>query len=280
MTQSIQSLFNEITEKLHPVYDDSEANSITRLLLEDFGMSRAQMLAGLTVPNFDRDLLDVFIKRLLKHEPVQHVLGYAYFMNRKYKVNRSVLIPRQETEELVDWILTRSGQQKLTILDIGTGSGIIPISLKLDRPAWIVHGWDVSAEALELAAINARQLGSEVSFKKEDILKPEYSREKFDLIVSNPPYIRDLEKSAMASNVLDYDPHLALFVPDEKPLLFYEAIVTFALDHLNPGGHLYFEINEQFGKEVSELLQEKGFTSIELRQDLNGKDRMIKGMLS
>jgi release factor glutamine methyltransferase len=201
----------------------------------------------------------------------------------KLYVNEQVLIPRPETEELVEWIAqTNKGKAHLRVLDIGTGSGCIPLALyqQLQQPE--IHAIDISSGALEVARQNAATQQATIHFHQADILDNAnwHVLPVFDCIVSNPPYITLSEKQEMQENVLAHEPHLALFVPDEDPLRFYRAIASFALQHLAPGGQLYFEINEAWGKETAELLTGKGFTNIELKQDLQGKDRMLKALTS
>lgn len=200
-----------------------------------------------------------------------------------FKVNENTLIPRPETEELVDWVITSFDKQKeetqFKILDIGTGSGCISISLAKNLPETNVFALDVSKEALQTAKQNAEMNGVEVVFIHDDILNTNFSPlAVFDVIVSNPPYVRNLEKVEIKSNVLDNEPHIALFVDNENPLQFYKAICEFAQNNLKDEGVLYFEINEYLGQEMIQLLKEFGFKSIELKKDLFGKDRMIKGM--
>jgi release factor glutamine methyltransferase len=193
-------------------------------------------------------------------------------------VNESVLIPRPETEELVDWIRNENDLNKnLQILDIGTGSGCIAISLKHEFPFATVDAFDISNEALETARKNAAQNGLEVNFSEVDILNAPAFDKKWDIIVSNPPYVLENEKLQMHSNVLEYEPHLALFVPDNDPLLFYREIALFAKKQLNANGKLYFEINRAYGQATVDMLSELGFQHIELRKDISGNDRMVRG---
>ncbi|HYG15820.1 MAG TPA: peptide chain release factor N(5)-glutamine methyltransferase [Bacteroidia bacterium] len=227
--------------------------------------------------------LDSILKRLLKNEPVQYILGYTWFYGQKFKVTPHTLIPRRETEELVDLVAKQNLHECPVILDIGTGSGCIAIMLKQMLKKCSVWALDISAGALETAMQNAKLILEEskrVHFVPGDILS-EKTRSQlgmFDIIVSNPPYVTKSEKNAMQPNVLNYEPSTALFVPDNNPLLFYEAITTFAQQHLNPGGKLYFEINEQFGREVKQMLKNFGFNLIEIRKDMQGKDRMVSAV--
>ncbi len=225
---------------------------------------------------FCNDALD----KLKQQVPIQHIIGSTEFYELNFNVNKHVLIPRPETEELVHWIL---GDNKLStpkILDIGTGSGCIPISLKKNIPKAEISAWDISPEALDVAIGNANLNTVEINFELMDALNPVISNDnKYDVIVSNPPYIRALEKKLMHQNVLSHEPHLALFVKDNDPLLFYRAISKLAFETLNTNGCLYFEINEALGKETCDLMRGIGFKNIELRKDLFGKDRMIKGQI-
>lgn len=226
---------------------------------------------------------------LKRERPIQYVLGKAHFCEMDFKVDENVLIPRPETEELVYWILDQvggsfpngsNGEKELRILDIGTGSGCIAISLAKNLPHAKVTGIDISKAALRLARENARKHGVEVLFIEADALSLERFGEKYTIIVSNPPYVRELEKESMANNVLEYEPGTALFVADEDPLLFYKSIVRFATSHLNQEGMLFFEINQYLGKETEQLLERSLFSGIELKKDMYGNDRMLKGILS
>ena len=223
--------------------------------------------------------LDIALKKLKKHTPVQHIIGYAFFRNLPMKVDKNALIPRPETAYLVDWILKDFGCQKsLEILDIGTGSGCIAIALKKRLPQAKVRAIDICDKALEVACKNAILNNVEIDFKKINILSVK-SLEKYNIIVSNPPYVRESEKINMRQNVLRYEPHKALFVKDTNPLIFYEKISGLALKALKNKGSLYFEINENSGKEVLQMLKNKTFKNISLRKDIFEKDRMVKACL-
>jgi release factor glutamine methyltransferase len=275
--------------ELGPLYESTEAKAL-------FSIAAEQVLA--LSPNKlrmqkDTDISFINMQKLLSilndlqiGKPIQHILEEAHFYGSVFKVNEHVLIPRPETEELVDWMISDCNAQfsvnsigKINILDIGTGSGCIPITLKKHLPNVEVSTLDVSADAIVVARQNALQIGVEINFIEADILKFK-SQEKFDIIVSNPPYIRDLEKTDMHNNVLVHEPHIALFVSDENPLVFYKVIADFAKTNLNSSGQLYFEINEYLGSEMVEMLKNKGFINIELRQDMQGKDRMVKATIS
>jgi release factor glutamine methyltransferase len=273
--------------ELAPLYESDEAKTL-------FSLAAEQVLAMPPGKLMQKDAIISFInlQKLLSilndlqiGKPIQHILEEAHFYGLVFKVNENVLIPRPETEELVEWIISFCSTQfsvnsfespkKLSVLDIGTGSGCIPITLKKHLPNTQVTTLDISVDAITVAKQNARQIGVEINFITADILTFQ-SGEKFDIIVSNPPYIRVLEKIEMHNNVLLHEPHLALFVSNENPLIFYKAIADFAKTNLKPNGQLFFEINEYLGKETVEMLSGKGFNHIELRKDMQGKDRMVK----
>ncbi|WP_375324713.1 peptide chain release factor N(5)-glutamine methyltransferase [Flagellimonas sp. GZD32] len=231
------------------------------------------------------------LAELKLQKPIQYILGTAHFMDLELQVNENVLIPRPETEELVQWILdaernrsvisTPLNDQPLRILDIGTGSGCIAIALAKHLPKAKVYAIDVSEAALKVAKENAKNNGVEIAFIQQDILKSELEFElKFDIIVSNPPYVRELEKLEIQKNVKDFEPHLALFVDDNNPLVFYDAIAQFSKRYLVEKGILYFEINQYLGEESAALLKAHNFSEIELRKDIFGNDRMLKGTKS
>ena len=232
---------------------------------------------------------DEAIVRLKNNEPIQHILGYSEFYGRKLKCDRRALVPRPETEELVDWIISdwstvNSQQSTVNCIDIGTGTGCIALSLAKELPLAKVTALDISIDALSLAHENAEILEVEnVDFAEGDILNMDdehcVAREKYAVIVSNPPYVRECEKAEMEANVLEYDPHAALFVSNENPLIFYRAIGEFGLSHLEKDGALYFEINQYLGQETCDLLVAMGYKNVELREDINGNARMIKATL-
>lgn len=275
---SLSAVKNRFFEKLGKLYSDGEIEAQFFYALEGLlGYSRTDFLVNKSKLLSESELLQFInvLDRLFNHEPIQHVLGYAWFYDLKLKVNKDVLVPRQETEELVHWVLQEKGVESL--LDIGTGSGCIPLALKKNRPAWNVEGLDVSASALKVATENAIDLGLDVRFTMMNILE-EQPESHYDIIVSNPPYIPIHEKALMDRNVAGVDPDSALFVPNDSALLFYDVIADWAKNSLKPNGRLFFEIHEFFGLETSRLLEQKGF-HVELRQDINGKDRMIKAVL-
>ena len=272
----------DLLNTLTPQFGEGEAYAMSRYIFEDYFTSKNDS------DTFHDFLIEDFEKiktRLLAGEPVQYVVSFAWFYGLKFKVNPNVLIPRPETEELVEWVLETVKNSSfiihhspLKLLDIGTGSGCIPITLKVKNPSLNVAAVDISEGALITASRNAYRMNADVEFQRIDILNEnEWSQlADFHIIVSNPPYIPNFEKALMENNVLSYEPHLALFVEDEKPLIFYEKIADFAKNHLCTEGSLFFECNEFNAAEVVEMLKEKGFKNIELRRDMSGKDRMIR----
>lgn len=274
---TIQEALTQFVEALRSITDEREALSIAQIVFEDVFQWTRQQQDRIFAPEEEKALHQLQA-RLQTGEPLQYVLGMADFYGLRFKVNPSVLIPRPETEELVFEVLQRGkGKDWQTGLDIGTGSGCIPISLKKNFPAWSLSGMDVSAEALSVASDNAILNKVEVAWLQRDILLPEASLglPNFDFIVSNPPYIPQREKQVMSSRVLDFEPPLALFVPDEDPFLFYRRITEFAVEKLNPQGALFFEVNEFNAKTLLEQMPQSFFGRIELLQDLQGKDRIL-----
>lgn len=269
-----------IRKELEGIYDKGEIESLVFLIFEKLkGYSRTRLLLANEeqLGEDDRHEIGEILARLKNHEPIQYILGVTEFYSLPFYSVPGVLIPRPETEELVQWIIQENKHLKPTILDIGTGTGCIAISLQRNIPESTVLACDISPVCMETAQRNVNLNASEVSVFEFDILKdtPEFDFPELDIIVSNPPYIRETEKSAMQKNVLEHEPELALFVPDEKPLVFYERITEFSKIHLKKHGRLYFEINEAFGPECCDMLQEKGFSEIVLKKDIHGKDRMI-----
>ncbi|MFN8324706.1 peptide chain release factor N(5)-glutamine methyltransferase [Flavobacterium sp.] len=269
-------------KELLAIYDEVEAESFFYLTLEKFHRLRRIDLAlqpNLQIGENEVEKWKSVLTDLKKQKPIQYILGETQFYGLPFLVNKDVLIPRPETEELVELILAESRKSKvesLRILDIGTGSGCIPISLKKNLPDAEVFAVDVSENALEVAKENAKLNGVEVNFIKINILETEDLDQQFDIIVSNPPYVRMLEKEEIKPNVLEFEPHLALFVEDNDPLLFYRKIAQLAKKNLNENGKLYFEINQYLGKETVGLLESLGFTNIKLLKDIYGNDRMVK----
>lgn len=272
---------NHFIEKLTPLYDVLEAESFFYILLEDFHQMKRIDLAlhpDFTFTDGEIDKWNQVLEKLEKEIPIQYILGKAHFYGLEFEVNENTLIPRPETEELVEWIIKKNEfKGKIKILDIGTGSGCIAISLAKNLPDAEVFAVDVSEKALETANRNALANEADVVFMQKDILKTENLVHDFDLIVSNPPYVRNLEKEEIKKNVLDYEPHLALFVEDNDALLFYRKISELAQNNLKENGELYFEINQYLGSEMIDLLEVKNFKEIELRKDIYGNDRMIFG---
>ena len=276
----MQKSIEYIKKELAGLYPDTEISSFTYLLIGAItGYSRTEIIVNkyTNFSNEQRDLLNSFIEKLKIYTPIQYVLGQCEFMGLQFEVNPSVLIPRPETEELVEWILaSQNNTNSVSILDIGTGSGCIAVSLKCKLPKAFVTAYDLSYDALALARKNAEINEVTVDFRQQDILCPDDEKGEWEIIVSNPPYIPDAEKIEIQPNVLNFEPHLALFVPDNDPLLFYRKIIEFAAMHLKAGGQLFFEIHRDRGQEVMQLLSEAGFAEIELRKDLSGNDRMLK----
>ncbi|RZL59919.1 MAG: peptide chain release factor N(5)-glutamine methyltransferase [Pedobacter sp.] len=274
---NIKELEKEYIQSLIRFYDAEESKSILYFSASTIlKLTQSQLLISKDKPLAvkDADKLIEVLKHLKTGKPVQQVLGESVFYGLRFNINDKVLIPRPETEELVDWVIKEIRDKKESLLDIGTGSGCIPIAIKKHLPEISVSALDISAEALEVAKSNAKLNNVEINFVEADILK--YSVDKsYDVIVSNPPYIRQLEKADMHENVLAHEPHSALFVSDENPLIFYNAICDFAIKNLNPNGYLFFEINEYLWEETLQLLIDKHFKNIELRKDMQGKDRMI-----
>ena len=267
-----------IKSELKDLYSPDEISSLTRLILEkEFAVPFADILACKFNHLSDAEMqkLTEIVGKLKNSEPIQYILGESDFFGLAFYVNGSVLIPRPETEELVQWVLESAENKPIKILDIGTGSGCIAVTLAKKLPSAEVHAWDISEDALEVARKNAERNGVKVIFVKRDMLLEPVSDEKFDIIVSNPPYVTEVEKTEMQENVLNFEPHLALFVPDDNALVFYEKIADFALTNLNKDGKLFFEINRAKGADIAHLLEEKGFTNIELRKDISGNERMV-----
>ena len=275
-----------IRETLNTLYPPEEISCFTRLIFSHVcGLSYNQQILckDKQIPEKEKEEIHAIINRLKKMEPLQYIFGKTEFYSLPMKVNPSVLIPRPETEELVDMIVKSSKPViSLKILDIGTGSGCIPIALAKHIPDTAVVAIDISEPALQTAKENADLNKVDVCFIQADILNTSEASEifpcDFDIIVSNPPYVTEKEKDTMCENVIAHEPHCALFVPDDDPLLFYKAIADFALLKLASGGKLFFEINANYGTDICEMLQEKGFTQTELKRDLSGKNRFITAM--
>lgn len=274
----VNRIAKHIKENLGSYYPAGEVAAFTRIIAtEILGIPQMTFFLkdNVELTHEQEATLEDAINRLQKHEPIQYIQGYSDFCGLRFKVTPATLIPRPETSELVEWVASEAtGNER--ILDIGTGSGCIAVSLANKMPQSEVTAWDISAEALTVATENSRSNGTEVLFEQVDIIAYQPEEKQFDIIVSNPPYIKENEKSAMHSNVLDWEPHTALFVPDSDPLLFYRTIAKKGLTLLKPGGTLYFEINRAHGAETVEMLAGLGYTGIELRKDFADNDRMIK----
>ena len=291
MSTKIKDYRTQFIQKLLPIYDAGEAESFFYLILEAKKELKRIDLALNPDLNFSDEEIQLWnsiLEQLQQEIPVQYLLGKTSFYGLEFEVNENVLIPRPETEELVDWIVqsgklsfdsAQDDSGEIKILDIGTGSGCIAISLAKNIPNAQVFAIDVSEKALATAQKNAEINGVEVAFLEKNILEIEDLGQQFDIIVSNPPYVRELEKEEIKKNVLDNEPHLALFVDDNDALVFYRKIAELAQKNLSPNGQLFFEINQYLGKEMMELLEKMNFKNIELRKDIYGNDRMIRGTI-
>ena len=278
---SARDLFTQLVHDLISVYPENEARSLAFRVLESLGVSRNSVLSGGSAPtHLDYQQLEVYRERLRLQEPVQYILGETEFYGRRFRVNPSVLIPRPETEELVDQIVKQARPRggSPVILDVGTGSGCISITLALELPQAQVFAFDIAPAALATAMANAENLGAKVQFQPSNILvQPEFEG-SLDILVSNPPYVLRSEAALMQSNVLDHEPHLALFVEDNDPLLFYRALAQYGRNHLRRGGRCYFETNERYAAEVADLLSKEGFDRAIVTADLSGKDRFVQAV--
>lgn len=290
------------TDTLKEIYPKTEIDTFFFLLIEEkLNLRRVDsvMQPDFLIADAILSELKIILKRLQKEEPIQYILGNTEFYGLPFKVNKNTLIPRPETEELVEWVLkevtklqsdkvakldidvisTINKEKTLSILDIGTGTGCIPISLAKNLSDVEISAIDVSSKALEVARQNATLNKVDVSFLEMDILETRELPQQYNLIVSNPPYVRELEKVEISNNVLENEPHLALFVKDDNPLIFYSKIADLAKSNLKKDGLLFFEINQYLGKETVEMLKQKGFNMVELKKDLFGNDRMVKAIL-
>lgn len=281
----MQTAYQFYIEKLQTIYDLEEAKAIANNVFEEVLLVKPHQIKILNLTLSEEEeanLMDI-LERLLTHEPIQYILGNAWFYGNKFYVTPDVLIPRSETEELVELVIEKIKENfknetaNFQLIDIGTGSGCIAISLKLALPTWKVFGLDKSKNAVAIATQNAKSLNANVEFILDDILNIQQTKtnQLFDVIVSNPPYILEQEQVTMNKNVLAFEPHEALFVNNHSPLIFYEAIANYALQYLKKDGFLFFEINQAFGKETAKMHADKGFLEIELIKDINQNDRMI-----
>lgn len=277
-----EEIRENFVSQLIQLYSEREVHNIFYLIIDHvFEMDRVQWSTNRTESEESRlkEFIDQNMPALKQGKPIQQVLGSAWFYDLQLMVNDHVLIPRPETEELVQWILDSESANEANWLDIGTGSGCIPLALASKRLQVQVYGWDVSEEAIALANVNRDKLGLEnTTFELQDILMDPPSRE-WDLIVSNPPYIPLNEAETLDQNVRDYEPDVALFVPNNDALLFYSAISDYALNNLTTKGVLYFECHENYADGVAKLMKEKGFKDVELKKDLQYKDRMVRGRI-
>ena len=256
-------------------YSQAEAENLVFWLFEKhFGLRRAELQLPIPSATNTEPVLADF-QRLLTGEPIQYILGEAPFYGRSFRVTRDTLIPRNETEELVHKIIKENPKAGLRVLDLGTGTGCIPITLALELKNSEVYGLDVSLQALEVARQNALQLGATVKFLEGDLLGVIPNLDVFDVLVSNPPYVPVRDQGEMHANVLNFEPHLALFVPDEDPLLFYRAIGGWGQQLLKTGGKLYLEIYENLAEELVQLVQSLGYSQVQVHRDLNGKNRIV-----
>lgn len=280
---NIKKVISFIKSELKELYPLSEIDSFVYLIFEHlFNYSKTKLMISQDVEIQEdsyQNILNI-IRDLKSYKPIQYIIGKTTFYNLSFNITPDVLIPRPETEELVNWIIKENHNEYKKILDIGTGSGCIAISLAKNLPGNVVYASDISNDALTVTKNNSELNNVHIQIIQLDVLNSDNQlNEKFDIIVSNPPYVTEKEKKLMHKNVLDFEPELALFVPDNNPLLFYRAIIDFGMNHLNPEGKIYFEVNESFGKETALLLEERNFQDISLKKDINGKDRMLRGIL-
>lgn len=276
---TIRTVIEALQSAMSPIYGEQEARATAReVVIAEWGVERTKVLIAPDADiEVDAERLAQMCRELAEARPWQYVVGREEFCGEYFEVCESVLIPRPESEELVTWaVKSLADVTGGRAIDIGTGSGAIAVLLAQRLRGWSVEAVDVSAEALAVAQRNAERAGADVVFRQVDILREELPVGAYNLIVSNPPYIPESEQSVMRANVLDHEPHLALFVPDDKPLLFYEHIARRGLDWLCEGGLLMFEIHEAYGAECCEMLAEFGYKEIELRYDINSKPRMIR----
>ena len=279
----MKEIINYIKDSLISIYPESEIKSLTRIIIEYVSKQRFSplLIDDLSLSEEQKGEIKDIVERLKKSEPIQHIIGECEFFSLPFYVSRNVLIPRPETEELVELILNESDKnEELSILDIGTGSGCIAIAIASNLPRSNVEAWDISEEALNVVGRNAERNKVDVSFKQQDIFENISIDKKYHVIVSNPPYVLESEKETMEKNVLDYEPHLALFVPDEDGLVYYSRIATVGRDLLMPNGKLYFEINREKGDETKRMLEELGYSSVEVIKDINRNDRIVKAIYS
>lgn len=277
--QTVFEIKQEIKKTLSSYYDKREIQSFIYIIFEyvlSYGKIDTEVKKEEKIDKDKCNNIFSIVNRLKEYEPIQYIIGETDFYDLVFKVNQSTLIPRQETEELVYLIINENTNKKISILDIGTGTACIAICLAKNLNMADVSAVDISEKAIETAKENAILNDVKVNIFKEDILNIKNKHKKYDIIVSNPPYIRNSEKSLMHSNVLNYEPHTALFVEDDDPLLFYRTIALFAQNQLKENGLIYFEINEAFGKETKEMLEELSFKNIKIIKDINERNRIVK----
>jgi len=276
----MEATIQYIEKELTGLYPKTEVQGFVRLIFwHVLQLSYTDLVLGRNqkLEKSSQKRINEIVERLKKFEPIQYILGETEFFGLKLTVNPSVLIPRPETEELVQWVITAVENENPSIIDVGTGSGCIALALKKELKNAVVTGVDISAESIRTASKNAEQNQLDVTFKQADILQWEKEKwEPVDLIVSNPPYVRELEKAAMHPNVLQYEPENALFVSNTNPLVYYQSIADFANRYLKANSWLFFEINENLGEELVSLLAAIGFGAIEIKKDINGKNRMLR----
>ena len=271
-------------KQLQPIYGDTESTELLLILIKHFfGFDRTKLALQNDLRLSESEMLKLHfaVKDLLQQKPVQYITKTVDFLGNSFKITPGVLIPRPETEQLVDILIKRfSKRSKLNIWDLGTGSGCIAISLALALPGSKVAAFDLSEEAIDLTKENAKLLNANINIQKADILKQDFLKipEKIDLLVSNPPYVRHSERKYMKPNVLNFEPELALFVPDDDPLVFYKAITKTATKVLAMGGELWFEINEALGNETTNICWEAGLKEVQLHQDIHGRDRFVSAL--
>lgn len=265
---------------LQEIYDERESRNIYKYVLEEYFGQQFIHLDQLILKDEELEDFNVIFEKITNHYPIQYIFQKAYFYNFDFFVNEHVLIPRPETEELVQLILQENDFSNKSILDIGTGSACIPITIKKHRNNWAVSAMDISLDALDVAKKNAKNHQTEIHFMHQDILNTEAkSFPKYDIIVSNPPYITPKEKNVMSNSTILYEPDLALFTPEDDALIFYKAIAKFAIENLNPNGKLYFELNEFYAEETKTLLQQYDFKDIRIIKDLSGKNRILSATI-
>jgi len=285
---TVHEATKQLIDSLTDIYDDSEAANITELIVEHITRwSRIERTTNKDVPlsYAQKELLEQSVKRLQQHEPVQYIINEAWFAGMRFYVDKNVLIPRPETEELVEWVVKEfktKNPDPITagnkILDVGTGSGCIAIALKKNLPDAEIWACDISDEVLNIARMNADALGATIDFTPLNFLEADQRNQlpHVDIIVSNPPYVPQQDRAEMRKNVVDHEPSIALFVPDNDPLVFYKAIADFAKEKLNEGGSIYLEIHEGLAEKIDHLFRTKDYSSVEIKKDLQGKDRMVR----